>query len=145
MGSLECKVALVTGAGQGIGKAIAEALAREGADIVANDLPRNSDADTDGLDETVANVESAGKRAMQVRADVSDRDAVHSMFNRAVAEFGHVDIVVSNAAYNCRQPLIEADPKEMRAKWKRPLRALCRPLEGLTLCTTTPAFGARDW
>jgi len=114
MGSLENKVALVTGAGQGIGRAIAEAFAREGADIVANDLPRVSAGERDGLDETVAKVESVGRRGLAVRADVSDRDAVQSMFDAAIAEFGDIDILISNAAYNCRQPVIDANPQEFR-------------------------------
>src|SRR5665213_1334616 len=82
------KVALVTGAAQGIGKGIAEAFAQEGADVVINDINGSEKA------ENLAKwIRGLGRRAMVVQADASDRDQVESMFARAWDEMGRVDTV----------------------------------------------------
>lgn len=85
-------IALVTGAGRGIGGAIAKDLAREGATVAVN--YNQSD---EAAKRVVANIESEGHQAIAVQADVSDEKAVKQMFRRLRDEFGHLDVVVNNA------------------------------------------------
>jgi NAD(P)-dependent dehydrogenase (short-subunit alcohol dehydrogenase family) len=94
MGVLEGKVALVTGAASGIGRASAVALAGEGASVVLNDLV------TDGLEETAAAVPSS----VSVTGDVRHRDDVAGMIAAAVNRFGGLDVVVANAAVSLYEP-----------------------------------------
>jgi NAD(P)-dependent dehydrogenase (short-subunit alcohol dehydrogenase family) len=94
MGVLEGKVALVTGAGSGIGRATAVALADEGASVVLNDLA------PDGLEETAAAIESS----VSVTGDVRRRDEVAAMIEAAVNRFGGLDVVVANAAVSLYEP-----------------------------------------
>jgi SDR family mycofactocin-dependent oxidoreductase len=100
--SLDGKVAFVTGAGRGQGRAHAVTLAREGADIAALDICRNlsfpryplaSQAD---LDETVRQVEALGRRAIGLVADASCPEEVEAAVKEAVKTFGHIDILVCN-------------------------------------------------
>jgi glucose 1-dehydrogenase len=84
--------AIVTGASSGIGKAIALALGRAGADVVVNYR-----SGPEGAEATVAEVLQGGSRAIAHRADVADEAAVEALFQRAVDHFGTVDIVVNNA------------------------------------------------
>lgn len=86
------KVAVVTGAAQGIGRAIAETLARGGADVVVADI--QAEKAESAAQEIAA---STGRRAIAVRVDVADRDSARAMIDRAIAEFGRVDILVNNA------------------------------------------------
>lgn len=92
MGKLKDKIALVTGAGPGLGGAIAQAMAREGAHLVVCDI------DGAALAQTRAAVEAEGAPCLALRCDVSDRGAVDAMFGQAAARFGTVDILVNNAA-----------------------------------------------
>ena len=89
--SLAGKVAIVTGAAQGIGRAIAETLARDGADIVVADL------DPGRSQETVAAVERLGRRALNVKVNVADFNDVKVMVDQALRDWGKVDILVNNA------------------------------------------------
>ena len=89
---LQGKVALVTGAGRGLGGAIALALAREGARLVVCDI------DTEALDETRAAVAALGADCLALHCDVSDRAAVDAMFDEAAQRFGPVHVLVNNAA-----------------------------------------------
>ena len=102
MYDLRDKVALVTGAGgeRGIGRAIARRLAQEGADLVVNDLDVTYESASEwrGLDHVVADIEALGRRALAVNADVSDASQVDELVTGAVDHFGHIDILVSNAA-----------------------------------------------
>jgi 3-oxoacyl-[acyl-carrier protein] reductase len=100
------KVALVTGAGSGIGRATALAFAREGADLVVNDLyPKSA--------RTVATeVNATGRKALPVQADVSERVAVDEMIRRALDEFGQVDILVNNAGHGHGSLFHEMDPED---------------------------------
>jgi NAD(P)-dependent dehydrogenase (short-subunit alcohol dehydrogenase family) len=95
------KVALVTGAGQGIGRGIAEVFAREGADVVINDLKAD-----ERTEEVAAAVRSHGRRALVVQADVSKRADVDRMFAEAQA-FGPLDILVNNAGIETIVPFLE--------------------------------------
>ncbi len=90
---LEGRVALVTGGGRNIGRAIVEALAEAGAAVVVN--CRNSKAEADAV---VAGIESRGGKAMCFLADVTDEDGVRDMMAAAVKRFGRLDILVNNAA-----------------------------------------------
>lgn len=89
---LQDKVALITGSGDGLGKGIALAYAKEGAKIVINDLI------DERIRSAVAEVEALGGEALGVRADVSRSAEVKAMFAEAVARFGTLDILVNNAA-----------------------------------------------
>lgn len=91
MSSLTDKVAIVTGAAQGIGRAIAETLARHGADIVVADM------DPGRAEETAAAVTQLGRRALTVKVNVANWDEVKGMADRVVKEWGKVDILVNNA------------------------------------------------
>ena len=91
MGALEGKVAVVTGAAMGIGRASAQTFAREGASVVVADI------DEDGGNETVALIEKAGGAASFVRTDVSVRDDVYAMVQHAVDTFGGLDCAHNNA------------------------------------------------
>src|SRR4051812_49208869 len=97
------KVALVTGAAGGIGRATAVALAQAGADVAVNDLRLSLDGGV------VAEVAAAGRRASPLPAAVSDQVAVEAMVARAAAELGRLDIFVSSAVYSDREPFTTAD------------------------------------
>ncbi len=92
MNSLKNKVALVTGSGRGLGKAIAERYAALGADIVIN-----YSRDKQAADEVLSNVTAMGVRAIAVQADISKVAEIEQLFAAAHAAFGKLDIVVANA------------------------------------------------
>ena len=104
------KVAIVTGAETGIGKAIAERLAGDGAGVVL--------ADTTDAEHVVRAIREQGGRALAVRTDVADEASVHAMVARTVAEFGRVDVLVNNAAIAAK---IQLRPFEQIsvAEWRR--------------------------
>ncbi|MSP13152.1 MAG: SDR family oxidoreductase [Chloroflexi bacterium] len=87
----EGKTAIVTGAARGMGRAIAQTLAREGAAVVVNDVKR------EGAEQVVREIEAAGGQAMAYIADISRDNEVHAMVQATVARFGTVDILVNNA------------------------------------------------
>ncbi|MFR9802135.1 SDR family NAD(P)-dependent oxidoreductase [Pseudonocardia sp. RS010] len=93
MGTLDGKVALVSGSGRGIGRAIAEKLAGEGARVVVNDL------DADPAKEVVAAIEAAGGVAVACAGSVTEDGFAERFMATAVDEFGGVDIIVNNAGY----------------------------------------------
>lgn len=94
---LQGRVAMITGASRGIGKASALRLAREGAKIVVNYIHEKAKAD-----EIVQEIERSGGAALAFQADVGDRDAVVRMVEKVVGEFGRVDILVNNAGVSVR-------------------------------------------
>ena len=87
------RVALITGGDSGIGRAVALAFAREGADVAGSDLEADADAR-----ETVEIVEREGRRATALRGDVADETWCNELIERTVSELGRLDILVSNAA-----------------------------------------------
>ena len=89
---LEGRVALVTGGGRGIGAAIARVLAREGAAVAVN-----YSASQEKAERVARQISDAGGRAIALRADVRDPDAVKAMVEQVVAAFGRVDGLVNNA------------------------------------------------
>ena len=106
---LQGKTAIVTGASLGIGRATAIALGRSGANVVVNYHSHSQAAE-----EVVQAVRAAGARAIQVQADVSDQAAVERLVAESVAQFGAVDIAVSNAAFSERESFYEANMEGFR-------------------------------
>ncbi len=92
-GKLQGKVALITGADSGIGRAVAVAFAREGADLILSCLPEEK---TD-LEETIVAVEDAGHKASAIMGDLRDKKFCEKLVKDAVKEFGTLDILVNNA------------------------------------------------
>ncbi len=102
----ENKVALVTGSGRGIGRAIALHFARNGADVVVNFFRNRAPAE-----ETVHEIEALGRRALLVKADVGDLDALNHLFDEIEQTFGGLDIFIHNAASGYNRPVLEQKPK----------------------------------
>ena len=101
-GRLEGKAALVTGADSGIGRAVAIAFAREGADVLISYLSEDDDAT-----ETAKYVEDAGRRAILVPGDLADPQHCRDVVAKAVEEFGRIDVLVNNAAYQMTHETLE--------------------------------------
>jgi NAD(P)-dependent dehydrogenase (short-subunit alcohol dehydrogenase family) len=99
-GRLTGKRAVITGGDSGIGRAVAIAFAREGADVLISYLPEE-EADAQ---ETVQLIEKAGRTAVTVPGDIRDESHCRAIIDRAVSELGGVDILVNNAAYQMAQP-----------------------------------------
>ena len=106
-GRLEGKAAVITGADSGIGRAVAIAYAREGADVLISYLNEDEDAK-----DTARLVEQAGRRAVLVPGDVSRPQHCRDLIARAVSEFGRVDILVANAAYQMTRTSLEDIPDD---------------------------------
>ena len=115
------KVAVVTGAARGIGRAIAVEMAANGADVVAVDIcgPVSSasnavPATPAELDETVRQVRAYGRRGEGVRADIRDIAALRGLADRVDRDYGRIDIVVADAAIQRWKPLLEMDDADWR-------------------------------
>jgi NAD(P)-dependent dehydrogenase (short-subunit alcohol dehydrogenase family) len=106
-GRLAGKVAVITGGDSGIGRAVAIAYAREGADVLIAYL--NEDADAE---DTAQYVEKAGRKAVLVSGDVSRPEHCREIVERAVAEFGRIDVLVNNAAYQMNRDSLEDIPDD---------------------------------
>ena len=107
------KVAVVTGASRGIGKAIAIALAAAGADVVCT--ARSSEASPAKLpgtiDQTAREVEALGRRALAIPVNVAKDEEVEAMARRTLAEFGRIDILVNNAGISAPGSILDVPPK----------------------------------
>ncbi|MCC9158334.1 SDR family oxidoreductase [Streptomyces parvulus] len=99
-GRLDGRRTVITGGDSGIGRAVALAFAREGADVLFTHL----DDEKDDAAETVRLIEAAGRRAVPVACDVREERNCRALIDRAVAEFGRIDVLVNNAAYQMSQP-----------------------------------------
>src|ERR671912_1718508 len=112
-GRMTDKIAVITGADSGIGKAVAIAYAREGADVVISYLNEHEDAE-----ETRRFVEEAGRRALVISGDLADPAHCRDIIRQTVDEFGRVDVLVSNAAYQMDHPsLDEVSDEEWDHTW----------------------------
>jgi NAD(P)-dependent dehydrogenase (short-subunit alcohol dehydrogenase family) len=107
-GKLQGKAAIITGGDSGIGRAVALAFAREGADVLISYLDEHSDAQ-----ETVRIVEKEGRRCIPVAGDISDEAHCQQIVERAVQEFGKIDILVNNAAWQESIESIQEVSEEM--------------------------------
>jgi len=103
---LKGKVALITGGSRGIGRAIAVRLAQAGADVAINYLRQRTAAE-----ETIKMVEADGARAVAVRANVGEPENILRMVNEVKEHFGHIDILISNAASGVLKPAMELNEK----------------------------------
>ncbi len=124
---LEGQKALVTGAGSGIGRAIAQALGEAGADVAVNYI-----GDPGPAREVAAGIQAGGTRALAIEADVSREDQVRGMFAQAVQELGTVDILVNNAGIQRDSPLVEMSLEQ----WNQ---VLAVNLTGYFLCAREAA------
>ncbi|MGE0387054.1 MAG: SDR family NAD(P)-dependent oxidoreductase [Gammaproteobacteria bacterium] len=148
MGLLEGRVAIVTGAARGIGRAHALCLAAEGACVVANDLA--------GCEETVATIVAAGGRAVALHADCSDWAQARALVDHAVRTFGSLHALVNNAGVNrsiAFEHMSETDwdlaiagnlraavaPTRAAVAWWRETAAAGRPIAGSVVSTTSGA------
>lgn len=117
------KVALVTGASRGIGKAIALEMAREGADVIVN-----YNYSEDKANEVVRSIKGLGRRTIAAKADVSSPQEVEAMRRLVLGEFGGVDILVNNAGVHRHLKSWEID----QAEWRRMFAV---NVDGTFLCT----------
>jgi 3-oxoacyl-[acyl-carrier protein] reductase len=119
---LEGKVALITGAGSGIGEGCALIFAKEGADIAVNDI------DLAAAEQTAAAVRKLGRKAIAVKADVANAAEVEAMVNRTINELGGVHILINNAGASLGGTIID----EKLENWDRLVNIVLR---GTYLCT----------
>ena len=120
---LEGRTALVTGASRGIGRAIALALAGEGADVAINYVSNEAAAAA-----VVEEVEALGRRGVLARADVGDFPDTYAMAHSVLREFGHIDILVNNAGVTSDKTFVNMD----HSTWRK---VLAINLDGVFNCT----------
>jgi len=142
-GKLKGKKAIVTGGDSGIGKAVAIAFAREGADVLISYL---ADMEDEDAADTLKWIEEAGCNGLSVKGDIRSESHCKAMVDRAVQEFGRVDILVNNAAFQMGRESLQDIPE---GEWERtfdtnihPMYYLCKAAEphmqkGSTIINTT--------
>ena len=123
---LNNKTAIVTGARRGMGRAIALALAREGANVVVSDISQED------CQKVVDEIEELGRKGLALKCDVSSSDDIEDMVKRTVAEFGRVDILVNNAGILTFKPFLELTDED----WDKTLNV---NLRGQFLCARAAA------
>ena len=106
-GRMAGKATIITGADSGIGRAVAIAFAREGADVLIAYLDEHEDAQ-----ETARHVEEAGQKAVLLAGDLSRREDCYALVDKAVEEFGKVDVLVNNAAFQMNHETLEEIPDD---------------------------------
>jgi 3-oxoacyl-[acyl-carrier protein] reductase len=111
-GRLAGRVALVTGAGRGFGRAMAVAFAREGADVVVN-----YNASAAQATDAVGEIEALGRQALAVQADVAREDQVRAMVERTLERFGRLDVLVNNAGIMTRGTFTDTPVTAYAAMW----------------------------
>jgi 3-oxoacyl-[acyl-carrier protein] reductase len=129
---LKDKVAVVTGGARGIGRAVALAFAKEGADILVNYVSNSKAAD-----EVVAQIEKQGRKALAVKADVASTSDAQNMVNMAVQKLGGLDILVNNAGISIPAMLL----KMTEEQWDRIINV---HLKGTFNCTQAAAQHMKD-
>lgn len=135
MGLLDGKVALITGAGGGLGEAYAKLFAREGAAVVVNDLhiaSADTGSEISGAEKVVASIKEEGGQAVANHGDISSSDGAQSLFDDAIHHFGRADILVNNAGVLRDKSFA----KLSEADWDKVIKV---HLKG-TFCTTQPVF-----
>jgi enoyl-[acyl-carrier protein] reductase III len=132
--NVQGKIALVTGGGRGIGRAIVLELARLGADVIVNYL-RNADA----AEQTAAEARTLGVRAAALRGHVGEPERVEALFAEVREQFGALDILVNNAASGVIRPVLELEPRHW--DWTLDINA-----RGAWLCArqAAPLMAGRD-
>ncbi len=123
---LDNRTAIVTGARRGIGRAIALALAKEGANVVV------SDTSQEDCEKVVAEIEGLGRRGLALKCNVTSRSEVEDMVRKAAAEFGKIDILVNNAGIISFKPFLELTDED----WNNTLNV---NLKGQFLCAQAVA------
>jgi 3-oxoacyl-[acyl-carrier protein] reductase len=138
-GPLAGKTALVTGGSRGIGRAVSERLAADGASVAVN-----FNGDGKAADDVVTAIGERGGRAVAVRADVSTLDGITSLFDTAEERLGPLDIVVANAATFVLKPVTELTEEEFGSKGavEQFVRGLAQEVgvRGITVNAVLPGF-----
>ena len=120
------RVAIVTGAGRGIGRAIALRLARDGLDVIVNDInPKNTE-------QVAKKIEATGQKTLAIVADVSIKDEVYGMVDKVVEKFGRLDVMIANAGITFVKPFIDVYVEE----WDMVFAINCK---GVFLCDQAAA------
>jgi 3-oxoacyl-[acyl-carrier protein] reductase len=124
MNNLNNKVILVTGSSKGIGKEVAILLAKNGASIIVNHSNSQKEADA-----TVAEITQNGGKAIVVKADVSDREQVTELFNKSIAAFGKIDVLVNNAGTMISKKLKDATQEDFTKQFEVNVRGVFNTLQ----------------
>ena len=130
---LNKKMAIVTGAGQGLGRAIAIGMAKNGADIIVTDINR------DAASETVAEIVELGQKALALAIDVTDSDSINQAIQQALDHFDSIDILVNNAGVAQKQIALATSDKDFDSCHQVNLKGVWAMTHALT-----PHFKARQ-